>query len=104
MPPCGCIGIGVHAAGSRFAQVILAAVFADFGGHVADDDHAVIALQRDGSRAGVRLSCFADRAFHHVLLLLNVSSQIAGSGQYMVTRWQSPSTDRATTAWIACLP
>lgn len=77
MPPCGSVGIGIYAASGGFAQVVLAAVFADFGWHVADDDHAVIALQRDGSRAGVGLSCFADCAFHYVLLCLNVSSQIA---------------------------
>ena len=86
VPPRGCVSICVHAAGDGSAQVILAAVFADFCGYIADDDHAVVALQRDGGGAGVCLSGFADRAFHHVLLRLNVSSQIAGSGQYMVTR------------------
>jgi hypothetical protein len=67
MSPCGSVGIGIYAAGGGFAQVILVAVFADFGWHIADDDHAVIALQRDGGGAGVRLPGFADRAFHHVL-------------------------------------
>ena len=74
-------GIGIHAAGGRFVQVILAAVFADFGGNVANDHYRVVSLQSNGGGAGMSMAGLADGAFHHALLFLNVLSQIAGSGQ-----------------------
>jgi len=68
-------GIGVHAAGDRFAQIILAAVFANFGGNITNDDRRVVALQRNCSGTGVCMASFSDGVFHHDILCLNVSFQ-----------------------------
>ena len=55
MPPRSFAGIRIHSLGSRFAQIILAAVLANFGRHVANDYHRVSALQCDRGGAGVGL-------------------------------------------------
>jgi len=68
-------GIGVHAAGGGFAEVILAAVFANFGGNVTNDHYRVVALQHNSGSTGVSMAGLADGAFHHALLFLNVSFQ-----------------------------
>ena len=75
------LGIGIHAAGDGFAQVILAAIFANFGRNVTNDDHRIVSLQSNGGDAGVSMAGLADGAFHHPLLLLNASSQLTGSGR-----------------------
>jgi hypothetical protein len=69
----GFFGIGVYTAGGRFAQVILAAVFANFGGNITNDDHRVVALQRNGSSAGVCMTGFADGAFHLIFYIAMLS-------------------------------
>lgn len=73
--------IGIYATSDGFAQVVLAAVFANFGRYLTNDHHGVVALQRNGGDTGVSMAGLADGAFHHALLILNASSQIVGSGR-----------------------
>src|SRR3984893_4331747 len=60
----GFFALPVQFACHGLVQVILAAVLADGGGYVADDDDRVAALQGNGDRAGRRIALFTDDASH----------------------------------------
>ena len=77
----GLLGIRIDASGDRFTQVILTAVFANFGGHVANNHDCIIALQGNGGSTRVSMARLANGAFHRDLRFVNASSQIIGSGR-----------------------
>ena len=56
--------LSVQFACRSLVQAILAAVLADCGGGVADDDDSVAALQGDGNRAARRVAYFTDHTPH----------------------------------------
>ena len=68
----GFVGIGVNPAGDGFAQVVLAAVFANFSGNITNYHHSVFALQSNGGDSGLGMAGLADGALHHALLCLSL--------------------------------
>src|SRR5438270_1576522 len=89
--------------GDLLGHVGLAAVLADVGGHLVDDQRATLAMEGDRGRARLCLSVVTDDAHHRafLLLFLKPGSQSAGSGRYAVSTMISSSSMLSRTAtWM----
>src|ERR1019366_3068542 len=77
----GCLGSLVHFLRDGAVEVVLAAVIADIGGHIADDHHRPAPLQRNRHRTRTGLTILAEKARHGSLLVLKSVPHSSGSGR-----------------------